>query len=88
MVIVLCSHCKVRPATLLCDAPIGRKNYIGHPPRHLMEKAKNWNYAFVKVEMSEVITCDRPICDKCATRVAEEIDLCPNCMERIKKKRS
>lgn len=36
-----CFYCKKRIATKLCDAPIGRSRYIGHPPRSLMQKAKS-----------------------------------------------
>ena len=82
--VILCSHCRRRPATRLCDAPIGRSRYIGHPPRSLMQKAKMWDIAWAKVEMESVITCDRPICENCATQVAAGIDYCPECMNRIK----
>lgn len=82
--LILCSFCKSKPATRLCDAPIGRIRYIGHPPRHLLKKAKNYQNAWVKVEMQKVVTCNRPICEECATKVAAGVDFCPTCMERIK----
>lgn len=84
MGIIMCSHCGIRAATRLCDMPIGRARYIGHPPRHLMEKAKSYSNAWVKVEMERTITCDRPICKECATQVAADIDFCPDCMEHIR----
>ena len=84
MVIELCSFCKKRPATKLCDAPIGTSRYIGHPPRYLMQKAKNYNTAWLNLQMQKTITCDRRICDHCATQVAAGIDYCPKCMERIR----
>ena len=79
-----CPFCQKRPATRLCDAPIGKSHYIGHPPRSEMMKAKNGDIAFKTVHMEETITCDRLICDECATRIAHEIDYCPDCIERIK----
>lgn len=84
MIFFICDHCKKRPATRLCDAAVGRSHYIGHPPRYLMEQAKKYEYAWVKVEMDKIITCDRPICEICATRVAADVDYCPTCMERIR----
>lgn len=80
----LCSYCKIRPATQLCDAPIGKSRYIAHPPKSHMKKLHNARYAFVKVEMEKVITCDRPICEICATRIAAGVDFCPTCMEKIR----
>lgn len=79
-----CSFCGKRPATKLCDAPIRRGHYIGHPPRSELEKAKRYDIAFRKVEMVTVHTCDRQICDECATEIYRGIDYCPSCMERIK----
>lgn len=81
---IRCSYCKKRPATKLCDAPIGRSSYVGHPPRSEMEKAKRWDVAFHKVEMTTMHTCDRPICNQCATEIHPGIDYCPTCMERIR----
>ena len=81
-----CYYCRVRPATRLCDAPIGRKRYIGHPPRYLMEKAQSYNNYWFKVEMESVITCDKPICAECATSFGSDIDFCPDCMKRIRDK--
>ena len=72
-----CSVCKRRPATKLCDFPIGRDRYVGHPPRHLMLESQNSKYAFKKVEMSRTLTCDKALCDACAIHINNEIDLCP-----------
>ena len=30
------------------------------------------------------ITCDKLICEDCATHIANEIDFCPNCMEKLR----
>lgn len=50
----------------------------------MMEKAKNSDYAFVSVSMSEVLTCDKEMCDECATSIYSEIDFCPDCIRKIK----
>lgn len=80
----ICSACHLRPATRLCDAPIGRDRYIGHPPRYLMLQAKATDTAWKSLEMEWIVTCDRPICDICATEVHAGIDYCPDCIRRIK----
>lgn len=51
-----------------------------------MEKAKRYDIAFCKVEMEITHTCDRSICDECATQIYPAIDYCPICMERIRTK--
>lgn len=82
---IKCSFCG-RPATRLCDAPIGRAHYLGHPPRHLMLKAKFCETAWTKVDMDWTVTCDRAICERCATRISADIDFCPDCVREIKTK--
>lgn len=79
-----CAFCKRRPATRICDMPVGHTRHIGHPPRGLMLKAQKANNAFVKVEMEHTITCDAPMCDECATRIWADIDLCPSCKKKLK----
>ena len=80
----ICSNCKKRIATRLCDFPIGISRYIGHPPRSIMERSGNYQYAFYKVEMSHTITCNRPLCDQCAIKNGKEIDFCPSHKEVFK----
>ncbi len=82
----LCSYCRKRLATKLCDAPIGTARYIAHPPRTMMQKAKSFSTAFLTVKMKWTETCDMPICDECATEISRGIDYCPRCMERIRQK--
>ncbi len=79
-----CSCCKKRLATRLCDAPIARARYIGHQLRFEILWTEKCEVDFNKVEMSHTITCDRPICDNCSTRVSDGIDYCPECLRRIK----
>lgn len=81
---ILCQFCGKRPATRLCDAPVGYTRYIGHPPRHLMQKAQSWDIAWSHVSMCEIVTCDRYLCDRCAVNVGVDIDYCPDCVKRIK----
>lgn len=78
-----CSFCS-RPATKLCDAPVGRSYYVGHPPRSLVEAGKMRDVYWKKVDNGWVRTCDKPICDRCAVSIAPEIDYCPDCVRRIK----
>lgn len=76
---LLCPFCGKRAATRLCDAPIRRLHWIGHPPRYLSRGgATPWEYP-----MHETITCDKPICEKCSTQIGADIDYCPDCIQRI-----
>lgn len=77
----MCSCCGRRPATKLCDMPVRRHSYLGHPPRKI---GKYGNFPDYKISMQWTATCDRQICDKCATSVGGDIDFCPDCMERIR----
>lgn len=49
-----------------------------------MDRAKFCETAWAKVDMDWVITCDKTMCDKCATRIAADIDFCPDCLRKIK----
>ncbi len=69
----LCSYCGSRPATKLCDMPVHRHSFVGHVP-----------IGAGISKSSYVSTCDRPVCDKCATSVGYDIDFCPDCMEHIR----
>jgi len=31
------------------------------------------------------LTCDKPICEKCATHIASDTDFCPDCIKRIQR---
>lgn len=71
----LCAVCKKREATVLCDAIIGTSRFAGHPPRsHIHQHGENM---FSDVPMQKNITCDLPMCGKCATKVTPYMDLCP-----------
>lgn len=73
-------------ATKLCDGPLGESSFCGHPPISLMHEAKRADVAFRTVKMKWPITCDRMMCDRCATEIAPEVDFCPDCAERIRRK--
>ena len=66
---VLCSVCRKRKAIVLCDAIIGNMRYAGHPPKV--------NGVFSNEPMESAITCDKPMCSRCTTKVTEHMDLCP-----------
>ena len=85
---VLCSVCRKQPATKLCDFPIGRSRYVGHPPRYQMEQAKKMDTAWKEVRMSWTVTCDKPLCAACAISMNSEIDFCPCHIEEMQKHRS
>jgi len=80
--LMLCSVCGKKQATKLCDAPIKRMHWVGHPPRSsavFLPTKIVW-----ETPMHYTITCDRPLCDKCAVSIFPEIDYCPDCIRRIK----
>lgn len=80
-----CQFCKKRTATKQCDMPIGRKKNL-----HISETIKLPEGAYVKVTDYEksfkeyTLTCDKYLCDKCATSISKEVDFCPSCMKKIK----
>lgn len=80
----VCACCQRRPATRLCDAPVGRTRYVGHPPRSEVEKAKHTDTFWKDIRMSTTITCDRLICDWCAIEVIKGVDYCPDCAKRVR----
>ena len=49
-----------------------------------MLRAKSTDYAFFRVSMCEIMTCDRYMCDRCAVNIGADIDYCPDCVRRVK----
>lgn len=84
---LICTVCHKRQATRLCDFPIGRTHYIGHPPRSQMSEAQNANVAWKKVQMDKTITCDKPLCDECAIHMQNNIDFCPTHIQEMQSKK-
>ena len=62
-----CDFCKRREATLLCDVPVMK----------VVSHARGCGFE------SDILTCDRKMCENCATRV-HGFDYCPDCIQRIK----
>lgn len=67
----VCDFCGKRPATRLCDMPIGFMKWGGHPPGGTGP-------------LIHEMTCDRRICDQCSTSPWNGVDLCPFCVDKIK----
>ena len=66
---IKCKICNKRQAIALCDAIIGESQWCGHPPKIDGE--------YQKIPMSEPITCDIALCDRCRVRITDYMDLCP-----------
>ena len=74
---VKCSICNKRKATLLCDMP---KQQIMHFHVKLPIGETDFKNSFKKT----TITCDNPICEKCATQVGAGIHFCKSCVTTLK----
>ncbi|MES0334784.1 MAG: hypothetical protein SFH39_00280 [Candidatus Magnetobacterium sp. LHC-1] len=70
---IKCAFCK-NNASKLCDVNVRGARWVGHPPGGIGK-------------MEELVTCDNPICDECATHINEVMDICPDCMKNIKMKK-
>jgi len=71
-----CNFCK-QSASKLSDKVIGLVGLSGHPRR--IDGIIQY-----KESMSHNLTCDKPICDKCAIHLNEHMDICPDCYNLIK----
>ena len=74
-----CMKCG-KQATKLCDIVTGTAGWAGHPPRYLTQGVHN-----PEVKMGWNLTCDNPICEKCSAHLSEHMDICPTCINKIKK---
>ena len=63
-----------KQATKLCDIVTGVASWAGHPPR----KNGVFTDQLGEVPMQWNLTCDKPICDKCAVSLNEYMDICPD----------
>lgn len=43
-----------------------------------------WVSPHMVIKHGKIITCDRQMCDDCATNLGYEMDFCPKCMEEVK----
>lgn len=80
----MCEVCHKRKATRLCDRIKAHWHWAGHQPRVWKEWQGEWYQELEKGPMSGTDTCDRKLCDKCATYVID-MDLCPMCLKELKK---
>lgn len=93
-----CFHCGER-ATLLCDGVLGwrrawyQRQPVSHPRFRDRAPAEGWWCIDTSRDGEEMVTCDRPLCDDCATRAGvtfwcgedggvETIDHCRDCTGR------
>lgn len=74
---ISCSICHKRQATLLCDMPLGLEKTM-----HMRLENGLTDYENSFKEFT--ITCDKPICEKCAVEVNPEIHFCKSCIEGMK----
>lgn len=75
-----CPFCHKHEATKLCDKAVGNYRWIGHPLRSVYGYPGSMYYGG---KTTVIITCDRIMCDKCATRI-DGMDICPCCLGKIK----
>jgi len=73
---VECRICKIRKATTLCDFPKARCYSVGHPPK--VNGVVN-----LKEPMIWTTTCDRPMCEKCAIHMGNDIHICIYCSKQL-----
>ncbi|MBP2638291.1 MAG: hypothetical protein H6Q72_4198 [Firmicutes bacterium] len=43
-----------------------------------------WISPHMVLKHGKKVTCDRPICESCATHLGYETDFCPKCMKKVK----
>jgi hydrogenase maturation factor HypF (carbamoyltransferase family) len=72
-----CAICHKRPATLLCDMPIGRV-------KNMHVKTAAGETDIEKSFKEHTITCDKAVCDKCAKEISKDIHFCKKCLDKVK----
>ncbi len=75
----ICSICKKRKATILCDMPTSRVHNL-----HLRNDDNSTDYKNSFKQYTE--TCDSPVCEKCALEVGGDIHFCKLCADKLKGK--
>jgi len=66
-----------RPATKLCDFPMGFSGVIFDLPKG----EKIFDCDGNDITAGRMVPCSRPMCDECATEW-EGMDFCPSCVEK------
>ncbi len=81
----MCEICRKRKATKLCDRIKAEWHWAGHPPAYWEkdEYTGEMYKLYTKGPMSGINTCDKKLCDMCATHVIG-MDLCPGCFNELK----
>jgi hypothetical protein len=72
-----CCFCG-KPATKLCDFPVGYHPIIIDLP----DDAKYFDNEGNDITTEVLGTCSRPICDDCAIQF-RDMDICPHCMKEL-----
>ena len=68
-----------KPATKLCDFPMGYTGIIFDLPK----EEKTFDYKGNDITAEQLVTCSRPMCNECATEF-HGMDFCPHCIEEMK----
>ncbi len=76
---IKCVFCG-KPATKLCDFPLGYTGIIFDLP----EEEKVFDYQGHDITADQLVRCSRPMCDECATHW-RDMDFCPHCIDEMKK---
>lgn len=79
----LCEVCHKRKATKLCDRIKAEWHWAGHQPSVIKEWQGQYYREYQKGPMSGIDTCDKKLCNVCATHVIG-MDLCPMCLKELK----
>jgi len=72
----ICVFCG-KPATKLCDFPMGYVGIIFDLPKN----EKVFDYKGRDITAEQLVTCSRPMCEACSTEW-EGMDFCPHCIEK------
>ena len=76
----VCYFCQ-KPATKLCDCPLGYPHCAGHTPKGLEVYDADGD----EITADIATRCSRKMCDACATTIFENVDFCPLCINIIDK---
>lgn len=74
-----CAICHKRPATILCDMPVGRSKTLHMKLPNGITDHENSFKEFT-------ITCDRAVCDKCSKEISTGVHFCKMCLSKLKDK--
>lgn len=75
----VCVFCG-KPATKLCDFPMGYQTFAGHTPKAFVISDADGN----DITSNVLVRCSRPMCNECSTDY-RDMDFCPFCLKQMKK---